>query len=243
MSDDRSEAPAHADARTLADARTFRRLLVNTLMTGVTSSFLWFALTFWVYLETRSVVATGVIGGAFSISSAFFGPLFGTFVDRHRKHTAMVLATTATAACFADRQRRVPRRRQPTTCSGSQPVVLGAGRRDLARVGRRPDPRHRAVDLRHAARARGRRDRANGMVGTVTGLSFAITSVFSGLVIGTLGMGWAYYVALALTVAALVHLATIRIDEPKPERGRRGRRRTPIDDRAAPSRRSAPCPG
>jgi len=37
------------------------------------------------------------------------------------------------------------------------------------------------------------RDRANGMVGTVTGFSFAITSVFSGLVIGGLGMGWAYY--------------------------------------------------
>ena len=48
--------------------KVFRRLLANTLVTGVTSSFLWFALTFWVYLETRSVVATGVIGGAFSLS-------------------------------------------------------------------------------------------------------------------------------------------------------------------------------
>jgi hypothetical protein len=43
--------------------RVFRRLLLNTLASGVTSSFLWFALTFWVYLETRSVVATGVIAG------------------------------------------------------------------------------------------------------------------------------------------------------------------------------------
>src|SRR6185369_8930407 len=48
--------PADAD-------RTFRRLLVNSLISGVTSSFLWFALTFWVFLETRSVVVTGVIGG------------------------------------------------------------------------------------------------------------------------------------------------------------------------------------
>ena len=31
---------------------TFRRLLANTLVTGVTSTFLWFALTFWVFLET-----------------------------------------------------------------------------------------------------------------------------------------------------------------------------------------------
>jgi DHA3 family multidrug efflux protein-like MFS transporter len=54
------------------------------------------------------------------------------------------------------------------------------------------------------------------MVGTVTGVSFAITSVFSGLVIGLLGMGWAYGGALVLTTLALVHLRTIRIDEPEP---------------------------
>jgi DHA3 family multidrug efflux protein-like MFS transporter len=40
--------------------------------------------------------------------------------------------------------------------------------------------------------------------------------VFSGLVIGHLGMGWALYVSVALTLAALTHLLTIRIDEPAP---------------------------
>ena len=79
----------------------FRHLLVNTLVSGVTSSFLWFALTFWVYLETHSVVATGVIGGAFGLASAAIGPAFGTYVDHHRKKDAMVLATTTSAACFA----------------------------------------------------------------------------------------------------------------------------------------------
>ena len=94
-----STSAASAEATGLAAVPpVFRRLLVNTLVTGVTSSFLWFALTFWVYLETRSVVATGVIGGAFSISAAVLGPAFGTFVDRHRKHTAMVLTTAVSAA-------------------------------------------------------------------------------------------------------------------------------------------------
>src|SRR5690242_5528426 len=78
--------------------RVFLALLANTLVAGVTSSFLWFALTFWVYLETRSVVATGVIGGAFSVSSAVLGPVFGGFVDRHRKHTVLVVTTVAAAA-------------------------------------------------------------------------------------------------------------------------------------------------
>lgn len=62
------------------------------------------------------------------------------------------------------------------------------------------------------------RDRANGMVGTVTGISFAITSVFSGLVVGGLGMGWAYYLTLTLTAATLWHIRVVRFDEPEPDR-------------------------
>src|SRR5690606_24108525 len=40
-----------------------------------------------------------------------------------------------------------------------------------------------------------RRDRANGLVGTVQGIAFLITSVFSGLAIGFLGMGWTLLIA------------------------------------------------
>ncbi len=196
----------------------FRRLLVNTLVTGVTSSFLWFALTFWVYLETRSVVATGIIGGAFSISAAIIGPLFGTFVDRHRKKTALMATTAIAAACFA---------------LASATYVI-APREDLLHVDSPWFWLLVAITLVGSVTAQMRgialstcvtllvpasaRDRANGMVGTVTGISFAITAVFSGLVIGQLGMGWAYGAALTLTVLALAHMATIEIDEPEIER-------------------------
>jgi DHA3 family multidrug efflux protein-like MFS transporter len=196
---------------------TFRRLLVNTLVSGVTSSFLWFALTFWVYLETRSVVATGVIGGAFGVASAVIGPAFGTYVDRHRKKQAIVLATTVSAGCFAfatvlflavdsDSLLRL----------GNPWFWLLVGSTLLGSV---------AGTMRGIAMSTcvtllvpiDDRDKANGLVGTVSGVSFAITSVFSGLVIGNLGMGWAYYGALALTVASLVHLHDIVIDEPEPD--------------------------
>ena len=43
--------------------RTFLHVLVNTAAANITTSYLWFALTFWVYLETGSVLATGIIGG------------------------------------------------------------------------------------------------------------------------------------------------------------------------------------
>src|SRR3546814_11164754 len=81
--------------------RVFNRLLLNTLVSGVTSTFLWFALDFWAYLETESVVVTGVIGPAFSLAMAFLGPAFGTYVDRHLKHAAMLLATYVMTLSFA----------------------------------------------------------------------------------------------------------------------------------------------
>lgn len=220
MSTDTADIPpadvTTATATVTAMPPVFRRLLVNTLATGVTSSFLWFALTFWVFLETRSVVATGVIGGAFSISSAVLGPLFGTYVDRHRKHQALVLTTATATGCFivattvflavdADDLLRLT---SPWFWLLVGPTLIGSVAGQL-----------RGIALSTCVTLlvpEDRRDRANGMVGTVTGVSFAITSVMSGLVIGTLGMGWAFYASLALTVAALIHVMGIRFDEPEP---------------------------
>ncbi len=65
--------------------RAFRMTLANTLLANVTSSFLWFALTFWAYLETRSVMATAIIGGSFMLLIAVFGTMFGAIVDRNKK--------------------------------------------------------------------------------------------------------------------------------------------------------------
>ena len=210
-------APDDAATGGGAIPRVFHRLLLNTLATGVTSTFVWFALTFWVYLETRSVVATGVIGGAFSISSAVLGPLFGTFVDRHRKRTALVVTTVLMGGCFVAATAvfvtvdagSLLRLRSPWFWVLAGTTLLGSVAGQLRGIALStcvtllvPEPR---------------RDRANGMVGTVTGASFAITSVFSGLVVGRLGMGWAYYLALGLVVVALLDVLTIRLDEPPPE--------------------------
>ena len=211
----------------------FRHLLLNTLISGVTSTFLWFALTFWVFIETRSVVATGVIGGGYSISSAILGPFFGTFVDRHRKKDAMVLATLTSAAAFlvatsvfvfvdADSLLRLT---SPFFWILILSTLLGSVAGMMRNIALSTCVTLLVPD--------DRRDRANGMVGTATGVSFAITSVFSGLVIGTLGMGWAYYGSLALTIVVLLHLRTVRIDEPEPEPTADGEAGKHIDVKAA----------
>jgi DHA3 family multidrug efflux protein-like MFS transporter len=70
------------------------------------------------------------------------------------------------------------------------------------------------------------------MVGTVTGVSFALTSVCSGLAVGGLGMGWAYLMATLLMAACLAHLGTIRFEEPEPARTD-GERQPAIDIKGA----------
>jgi DHA3 family multidrug efflux protein-like MFS transporter len=170
-----------------------------------------------VYLETRSVVATGVIGGAFAIASAAFGPFFGTYVDRHRKHTALVAASAVSAFSFAVATSVFAFVGSDQLLQMTSPwfwVLIAATLVGSVAGQMRGIALSTCVTL---LVPEDQRDRANGMVGTVTGVSFAITSVFSGIVIGNLGMGWAYYIALGLTLVALAHLQTIAFDEPDPE--------------------------
>jgi DHA3 family multidrug efflux protein-like MFS transporter len=51
----------------------------------------------------------------------------------------------------------------------------------------------------------------------VQGLAFLVTSVFSGLSVGFLGMGGTLVIAVALTVVSLVHILFISIPEERPQ--------------------------
>jgi hypothetical protein len=67
--------PAAPDAGTSSRLRldapymkTFFALLANTLVVSVINFTVWFAITFYVFLETRSVFATGMIAGLFLVA-------------------------------------------------------------------------------------------------------------------------------------------------------------------------------
>lgn len=213
------------------DEAAFRQLVVNALLSNVAGTFLWFALTFWVYLETRSVVATGVIGGSFGLASAALGPWFGTYVDHHRKHAAMTLATTFSTASFAVAALVYALVDTGPLLRLDRPwfwlLAFSALAGSVAGMGRSVALSTCVTMLVPAER----RDRANGLVGTITGVSFAITSVFSGLAVGLAGMGWSLVITLVVTTAALVHLRTIRFAEPEPTPAEAGASK--VDVRAA----------
>jgi DHA3 family multidrug efflux protein-like MFS transporter len=198
---------------------TFHRLVVNTLIASVTNNFLWFALTFWVYIETNSVIATSVIGGGYMLLLAASGMAFGTFVDRHLRKTSMLLSNAGSLAAYVVAtvvyvmapERSLQDLGHPAFWLLVTTVLAGAIAGNLRTVALATTVTLLVPEDRH--------DRANGLIGTVTGVGFAITSVFSGLSIGLLGMGWSLGITVALTTVAAVHLAGIRVEEDEPEPG------------------------
>ncbi|MCA1481689.1 MFS transporter, partial [Bradyrhizobium sp. NBAIM08] len=64
------------------------------------NSTVWFAITFWVFLETRSVLATGMVAGIFLVATALSGIWFGSLVDRFRKKTVMQVSTAASLVLY-----------------------------------------------------------------------------------------------------------------------------------------------
>lgn len=193
--------------------KTFHKVLLNTLVANITTSFLWFALTFWVYLETRSVMATGIIGGAYMLFITVFGVAFGTFVDRRRKKSVMVFSSVITLGTYLAAGivfALVPSSKlvdwtDPWFWVFAVLILIGAVVENMRNIALST-----TVTILVEADSR---DRANGLVGTVQGIAFMVTSVFSGLAIGLLGMGWTLAIAITLTALALVHLTTIVIAE------------------------------
>lgn len=233
MSTEQTQSDASTDSQALENGgmRTFFQVLANTAVANITTSFLWFALTFWVYIETRSVLATGIIGGAYMLLVAVFSMGFGTIVDRHRKHLVMVFAGVVTLIAFGVSGGLYLVFPEATLLDLGGPmfwifsgiILFGAVIENMRNIALSTTVTLLVPVERHA--------NANGMVGTVQGLAFLITSVFSGLSIGLLGMGWTLVIAIVMSAAALVHLLFLRIPEDKPEQD--GERRPFIDLRGS----------
>jgi len=229
------ESPAQPAPAAIAPppggSRTFAQILVNTAVANVTTSFLWFALTFWVYLETRSVLATGIIGGAYMLLVALCSMAFGTIVDRHRKHRVMVFAGAVTLVAFtasfglyaAFPESLLLDLGGPFFWLFSGVILFGAVIENMRNIALSTTVTLLIPEERHA--------NANGMVGTVQGLAFMVTSVFSGLSIGLLGMGWTILIAIFFSAAALVHLLFLDIPEEQPHHD--GERRPLVDLRGS----------
>ena len=200
---------------TVENRRHFNAVLVNTFIANLTTSFVWMAVTFWLYLETRSVLVTAIFGGGYMLLLAIMGVPFGSWIDRTRKKTVMVSAQTATTilfgvglAVFLEAPRdQILTIGSPLFIAFLLPLLAGAVMESARGIALSTIVTLLVPDAERA--------KANGMVGIVNGLTFAVTSVFAGLAVGQLGITWSLLLATGVTVLSLLHLWTVSIPEPE----------------------------
>jgi DHA3 family multidrug efflux protein-like MFS transporter len=192
----------------------FHHLLWNNFIAGTTNAFIWFALTYWVYLETRSVLATSWIAGLFTIVNMFSALFFGAFVDHHTKKNVMItssigslMAYTTGALIFFTHAGDWSDPLSPRLWALIIVMMVGSMLGNLRNISMTT-----LITLLFRDKER---EKANGKVATINGLSFALTSVASGLVIGFLGMNWVIISSIVLTGIALFHIFFIPCPEEK----------------------------
>jgi DHA3 family multidrug efflux protein-like MFS transporter len=179
----------------------------------VINTFVWFAVTFWVYLETRSVIATAVMAGVYTLTVALSGMFLGSLVDRYPKKKVMMLSSLGSLGLYA-LAATIFASNPPAAFKDASSVALWAFV-VLALFGAI------AGNLRGIALStlvtilvpEETRDKANGMVGTANGVAFLVASIFSGLAVGYLGMFWMLGIAIGLTSLAVVHLWRLSIPD------------------------------
>jgi DHA3 family multidrug efflux protein-like MFS transporter len=195
--------------------RLFYVVLVNSLVAALTNSFVWFSVTFWVYLQTRSVLATSVMAGVYVSTVAISGFFLGSLVDRYGKKTAMMFSSLVSLGLYILAHIIFV----STSLSVFENIIsiqlwifiiltlVGAIAGNIRTIAL---PTLVTILIPEAER-----DQANGLVGTTNGVAFLVASIISGLAIGFLGVYWMLKIAIALTLGTILHLVFIFIPEPR----------------------------
>lgn len=193
--------------------KSFYAVLINSTFATITNTVVWFAITFWVYLQTQSVIATSVMAGIFTIVTAASGFFLGSLVDRYPKKHVMLWSSLLTLALYALALAVYLNTPESVFNSVESPqlwlfillALIGAMAGNLRGIA--------LVTLVTLMVPEDRRDKANGVVGTANGVSFLIASTVSGLAIGFVGVTGMMVGALALTLVAAVHLLALPIPD------------------------------
>lgn len=191
----------------------FRQILANTLIANITNNFLWFAVTFWVFLETRSVFATSLVSGIYLVTASLSGFWFGSIVDHNRKTKAMMLSSAASLSLFVLAYVYALRTPDSTFKNPNSVelwvfvvvMMLGIIAGNIRNIA--------VPTLVTILVPAEERDKANGMVGAVIGIAFSITSFASGFALANLGIRGVIVATVLCTILAMAHLALIHVPE------------------------------
>lgn len=193
--------------------KAFYQILANTLIVSIANGYIWFALIFWAIIETESVLAPSIMGGIYLVFTAASGIWFGSIVDHNKKKTAMQISTIGTLILYV--LALLFYQFTPTAAFGTVYgwelwviTILILGGSVLGNIRNITIPTVTTILVEAD-----KRDKANGLSGTVFGISFAICSAISGLLLGFAGMFWVILSAIILIAIGIIHLSFVHVPE------------------------------
>jgi|TARA_A100001391_G_scaffold76566_2_gene49554 DHA3 family multidrug efflux protein-like MFS transporter len=194
----------------------FHQILGNNLVANITNFTVWFAITFWIFIETQSVFATGMVAGIYLVFTAAFGFWLGSIVDHNSKRISMMGSSlvsflfyvAAIGMLLAEPEGAFTDPFGPYLWVFVLLVMLGVIAGNIRSIA--------LPTLVTIMIPEDERDKANGLVGMVTGIGFLTTSVISGFLVAWGGMWLVLILALASTTLVFVHLGFLRVNEGRP---------------------------
>ncbi len=200
---------AGADPTVPVFPRPFVHILANSVSVSLVDLTVWFSITYEVFLNTKSVFASALVGGLYLVFSSGSGLWLGSFVDHHSTRTAMSAATATSTVLYVISLALYETASPGAFSSVASPIlwifvvlllagVAGGNVRTIA-----------LPTLVTHMIAESHRARANGLVGSAIGASFALTAVVSGVLVGLGGMRYVLSLGIVVNLVALLHLRWI----------------------------------
>lgn len=198
-------------------SRSFYNLLLNTVIAAITNMTVWFGVIFFAYLQTESVFVTAIISGLYLVTTAVTGFWFGSLVDNHKKKNLMLISSAVSLVLYGICLTIYLTAGLDAFKTISSPIlwifivlslfgVIAGNIRNIAL------PTLVTVLVPEESR-----DKANGLVGTATGVAFLVVSVISGLLVGHSGMYLLLILAIIFTIVAFIQLWLVNVPENKIE--------------------------
>lgn len=195
--------------------KVFYNLLGNTIIANVTNMTVWFAIIFYAYLQTDSVLATSMSSGIYLLATAASGFWFGSLVDNHHKKNMMLVSSIVSLIVYIIGFIIYISVDEAVFKDISSPILWSFITLLLVGV--------LAGNIRYIALPtlvtilipEDNRDKANGMVGMATGVAFLVVSVISAFLVGFSGMYHVLLIGIICSALAFVHLWFLPVEEKK----------------------------
>lgn len=193
--------------------KTFYQVLINSVLSNITNMTIWFAMIFFMYLETKSVTATSIVSGIYLVLTASLGIWFGSLVDHNKKKNVMILSGVISLIIYIAgfvMYIALPAEtwKDPTSVIlwvFNVLLLVGVIAGNIRSIA---VPTLVTILIPEDDRAK-----ANGLVGTAFGIAFLICSAISGLLVGAGGMYYVLMLGIGMMIFSILHIWFLPIPE------------------------------